>query len=105
MGLKISTAQLENLVCNNADRLEDDHGLNEWLPGVAADVRSVDVGLWRCPSGEITCDEGCCGDCDCCDNSRLWESPFDWQVECPDCGQPAFLVECVGRFDLSAALA
>jgi hypothetical protein len=75
MGLTMSAAQLENLVRNNVDRLEDDRELNEWLPGVATDVSSVDVGLWRCPSGEIACDEGCCGDCDCCDNAGLWESP------------------------------
>jgi hypothetical protein len=78
MGLTMSAAQLENLVRNNVDRLEDDRELNEWLPGVATDVSSVDVGLWRCPSGEIACDEGCCGDCDFCDNAGLWESPFDW---------------------------
>jgi hypothetical protein len=105
MGLTISTAQLENLVRNNVERLEDDHELNEWLPNVVADVQSVDVGLWRCPSGEITCAEGCCGDCECCDHTALWESPFDWQPQCSWCNRPALLVEYVGRFDYSMLVA
>jgi hypothetical protein len=104
MGLTMSKAQLENLVTENVERMADDHGLNEWLLGVATDVRSVEVGIWRCPSGEITCAEGCCGDeCECCDNAGLWESPLDWESEC-GCGRKAFLVEVVGRFDYSMAL-
>jgi hypothetical protein len=105
MGLTMNKAQLENLVRNNVERMEDDHGLSWWLPDVATNVQSVEVGLWRCPSGEITCAEGMCGDCECCSNSNLWESPFDWQVECADCGQPALLVEYVGRIDYSMLVA
>jgi hypothetical protein len=104
MGLAMSTAQLENLVRNNVERMEDDHGLNEWLPGVAADVQSVEVGVWRCPSGEITCAEGYCGgdpDCGCCDNAGLWESPLGWVPVCPGCGRKAFLLETVGLVDYS----
>lgn len=73
MGLTMSKAQLENLVTENVARMADDHGLNEWLPGVATDVQNVEVGIWLCPSGEITCAEGCCGgdDCECCDNAGL----------------------------------
>jgi hypothetical protein len=106
MGLTMSKAQLENLVTENVKRMDDDHDLNEWLPGVAANVRGVEVGVWRCPSGETTCVEGCCGGdgCECCDNAGLWESPLDWEPECR-CGRKAFLVEVVGCFDYSAALA
>jgi hypothetical protein len=104
MGLTMSKLQLENLVRNNVKRMDDDHKLDWWLPGVATDVSSVEIGLWRCPSGEIACAEGCCGDCDCCDNADLWESPLDWEPEC-HCGRKAFLVEVVGRIDYSACLA
>jgi hypothetical protein len=101
MGLTMSKAQLENLVTDNVERMHD-HGLSDWLPQVAADVCNVEIGIWRCPSGEITCAEGMCGDCECCSNSNLWESPSDWQPQCSVCNRPALLVEYVGRFDYSA---
>jgi hypothetical protein len=100
--MTMSKAQLENLVRNNVERMEEDHGLNEWLPGVATDVHSVEVGVWRCPSGDVLCAEGMCSDeCDCCGNAGLWESPFDWQPQCSGCNRPALLVEHVGTFDYS----
>jgi hypothetical protein len=102
--MTMSRAQMMNLVTECIERTEDDHGLNDWLTGVAADAHSVEVGVWRCPVGEVTCAEGMCGDCGCCDNARLWESPLDWEPECR-CGRKAFLVEIVGRFDSSACLA
>jgi hypothetical protein len=104
-----SKAQLENLVTDNVERMHD-HGLSDWLPEVESDVSQVEVGVWRCQSGEVTCDEGCCGDCDCCGNAGLWESPLNadlmaWEPQCGECGRKAFLVEVVGCFDYSAALA
>jgi hypothetical protein len=102
--MTMSKAQLENLVTENVERIDDDHGLNEWLPGVATDVRSVEVGVWRCPSGDVLCAEGMCSDeCGCCENAGLWESPLDCEPEC-HCGRKAFLVEVVGCFDYSAGL-
>jgi hypothetical protein len=101
--LSMSRTQLKNLVTENVERMHE-HGLSDWLPQVVADVQNVEVGVWRCPSGEITCAEGECGECDCCDYAGLWESPFDWKVECLGCGQPALLVEYVGVFDYSMAL-
>ena len=55
------------------------------------------VGVWRCPSGEITCREGMCSDsCGCCSNADLWESPIivaeGWGPECATCGRKAVLV-------------
>jgi hypothetical protein len=102
MGLAMSKAQLENLVTENIKRMDDDHDLSEWLPGVAANVRSVEVGVWRCPSGEVVCAEGMCTDeCGCCDHSALWESPMSWEPECGTCGRKAFLLETVGLVDYS----
>lgn len=96
---RMSRGQLENLVRENIERMSDEQGLDEWLPHVVADITSVEVGLWRCPSGEVTCPEGACGDCDCCGNTTLWQSPLDWAPECGWCGRKALLVEVVGRFD------
>jgi hypothetical protein len=102
MGLAMSKAQLENLVTESIERMDDDHDLNELLPGVAADVRSVEVGVWRCPSGEVVCAEGMCTDeCGCCENVALWESPLGWVPVCPGCGRKAFLLETVGLVDYS----
>jgi hypothetical protein len=98
---RMSAAQLENLVRDNIERLSDDGELESWLPEVVADVGHVEVGLWRCPSGEITCPEDACGDCGCCGNATLWESPLDWEPLCGHCNRPALLVEVVGRFDYS----
>lgn len=101
----MSSAQLENLVRDRIERMSGDDGLDEWLPRVARDASDVMVGVWRCPSGEITCAEGCCDDeCGCCDNSQLWESPLDWEPECGCCGRKALLVEIVGRFDYTALI-
>ena len=105
MGLTMNKAQLKNLAAENIERMENDHDLATWLPGVTADVRSVEVGVWRCPSGEIACADGLCNDeCGCCDHPALWESPLDSEPEC-HCGRKAFLVEVVGRIDYSACLA
>jgi hypothetical protein len=94
----MSAAQLENLVRERIERIADDSD-SSWLRDVADDLGDVTVGIWRCPSGEITCAEGACGDCDCCDNVTLWESPLDWEPKCMYCGRPALLVEIAGRFD------
>jgi hypothetical protein len=63
---RMSCEQLENLVFGRSQRLSDDRALWDWLPHVAADLTAVQVGLWRCPSGEVICPEGECGDCACC---------------------------------------
>jgi hypothetical protein len=98
----MSHEQLENLVRENIERMADDGYLAAWLSEVAADVSNVTVGVWRCPSGEIGCAEGACGDdCACCENSALWESPLDWSPTCMYCERPALLVEIAGRFDYS----
>jgi hypothetical protein len=104
MGLTMSKAQLKNLVTDRVERMHD-HGLSDWLPNVVSDVSNVEVGVWRCPVGEVTCPEGCCGDCGCCENAGLWESPFDWQPQCVYCNRPALLVEHVGTFDYSMLVA
>ena len=98
---RMSRGQLENLVRDNIERISDDQVLDDWLPHVAADIRAVEVGVWRCLSGKVTCPEGECGDCDCCENAELWESPLDWEPECGHCGRKALLVEIVGRFDFA----
>ena len=46
MGLTMNKAQLKNLAAENIERMENDHDLATWLPGVTADVRSVEVGVW-----------------------------------------------------------
>jgi hypothetical protein len=94
----MSHEQLENLVRDRIERLTDDSDLS-WLRDVADDLSNVEIGVWRCPSGEITCAEGACGDCDCCNNVTLWESPLDWEPECGWCGRKALLVEIVGCLD------
>jgi hypothetical protein len=95
----ISKAQLENLVRDRIERMADDSDLS-WLRDVADDLSNVDVGVWRCPSGEVGCAEGMCDDdCNCCENAELWESPLEWEPKCMYCGRPALLVEIAGRFD------
>jgi hypothetical protein len=86
--LPMSREQLANLVRGNVERLTDDE-LGSWLPDVVDDIRSVEVGLWRCG---------------CCDNPTLWESPFDWEPECGWCRRKALLVEVVGTFDYSLSV-
>jgi hypothetical protein len=105
----MSRAQLRNLATENIKRMAD-HGLSDWLPNVVSDVSRVEVGVWRCPVGEVTCPEGGCGgsDCECCEQSDLWESPLngnDWEPECMYCGRKALLVEVVGVIDYSMLLA
>jgi hypothetical protein len=91
----LNRAQLQNLVTENVERMEDDRGLDSWLPNVVSDVSKVTVGIWACPSGE----------CDCCTNDKLWESPVlpsdEWAPECLYCERKALLVEVVGVIDYS----
>jgi hypothetical protein len=100
--MTMNKTQLENLATENIERIKDDHGLATWLPEVAADVRSVEVGVWRCPSGKVNCAEGMCTDeCGCCEKVALWESPLGWAPVCPGCGRKAFLLETVSLVDYS----
>jgi hypothetical protein len=99
MGLTMNAAQLKNLVTDNVDRMEDDKSLDEWLPGTVADVSAVEVGIWACPSGE----------CDCCTNDELSESPVStvikWDPCCFHCDRKALLVEVRGMIDYSELVA
>jgi hypothetical protein len=109
----MSNAQLRNIAIENIERMADDHGLDEWLPGVVSDVSRVEVGVWRCVQGG----ENRCNDHDhpgpecycehCCTNGELYESPLngnDWEPECLECGRKCLLVEIVGVIDYSMAL-
>lgn len=95
---RMSPNQFENLTRANIERMGDDDGLDEWLPDVADDVTTVEVGIWRCAYNNPELDDDIL-----CDNAELWESPFDWEPECGWCGRKAFLVEYVGRFDFEAS--
>jgi hypothetical protein len=94
---QMSLEQWSRYTRGDIQRMVDDQGLDTWHPDVDPSLEAP-IGIWRCPSGEITCAEGCCDDsCACCPNARLWESPVvpGWQPECIECNRLAFLVEIV----------
>jgi hypothetical protein len=100
----MSAAQLENLARDRVERIERERDLEDWLRYVVKDLSAVQVGIWRCPVGKVTCPPGQCGgaDCECCENAQLWESPLGedgWEPECGHCGRKALLVEVAGTFD------
>ena len=93
-GWKPSPLQFRRYALDDFERLPDDPRLEEWLSDVDPSG-AAPVGLWRCPSGAVTCAEGMCDDdCGCCENDSLWESPrvAGWEPECLYCGRKAALV-------------
>jgi hypothetical protein len=98
--LRMSEAQAENYRLRKIRRETEDHLLDEeW--GVD-DLDSLELGIFRCVSGEILCDEGDRGfKCGCCENAGLWESVINVEGHTETCGyckKPAQLVEVVGTW-------
>jgi hypothetical protein len=59
----------------------------------AGEIERMPVGVFRC----ATADPSVVEDDEVCDYSGLWEAPLEewWEPVCPECEQPAALVEIV----------
>jgi len=103
----MSPAQLKRFESGDYEKLDDDSYILGWLPDVileAGTPEEFDVGVFRC-AYPITCAKWACGDCECCDHEKLWESPLLWAPDCIGCERPALLVAVTGRVRTADVLA
>lgn len=105
--LRMSYHQAQRIASGNVQRMTEEEVAEIWGSGDygSIDVEELEVYLWRCVDAHDGLPlpiEGCPGpegDCGCCCNVVVWESPAnvpDWTPTCQGCLRPAMMSYYVG---------